>query len=415
MLANSKFTFYHHQKTMPTISPFSKPLYVMAKPAGSTCNLACRYCYYLEKRKYYNNVCQQMSDETLEAFIQQYIEAQTQQEILFLWHGGEPLLRPLSFYKKAIMLQKRYGRGKVIDNCLQTNGTLLTDEWCEFLATNNWLVGISIDGPQEWHDAYRVSHGQKPTWQKVMDGIEMLKKQGVEWNAMAVVNSLNVEHPAEFYNFFKDIGCKYIQFAPIVERIYHKSDDQGLIPGMSHWEDMSTALKNVTPESISPVQWGRFLCEIYDLWANGDVGRIYIQIIEATLANWVGVSPGICTLSASCGNAAAMEYNGDVYSCDHFVFPEYKLGNIHHQSLTAMMYGSQQHDFSAMKQQRLPHQCQECEYKFACYGECPKNRFVYDKYGGPGLNYLCKGYRQFFRHVTDDMNYMAEEFRKQQM
>lgn len=362
--------------------PFGSPLYVMLKPIGSRCNLSCRYCYYLEKAKLYPQQAP-LSEELLETFIQQYIEAQTMPQVLFTWHGGEPLLRPLSFYQRALELQQLYARGRQIDNCLQTNGTLLTDEWCEFLRENRFLVGISIDGPQIFHDAYRCH-----SFDKVMRGIQLLQQHSVEWNAMATVNHLNADFPVEFYRFFKDIGCQYLQFTPIVER-----ESRG----------------QITDFSVTPEQWGRFLCGIYDEWVKEDVGQIFVQLFDATLANWAGEPPGICSMSPTCGRAAAMEANGDVYSCDHFVFPEYRLGNIRQQSLTAMLYGERQQQFGRNKSATLPRQCRECQFLFACHGECPKNRFLKDKYGEPGLNFLCKGYQQFFAHVATDMDFMKAE------
>lgn len=371
-----------------TTTPFGHPLYVMLKPAGAQCNLACEYCYYLEKHELYPDEPHPlMSDELLETFIRQYLEAQTMSQVLFTWHGGETLLRPVSFYRRALQLQQRYARGRQIDNCLQTNGTLLNDEWCAFFKEHRFLIGISIDGPQPFHDHYRSTRGGQPTWEKVMRGIRLLQKHQVEWNAMAVVNSLNADHPQEFYRFFKEIGCQYLQFTPVVECI-----------------DGSVADFSVTPQ-----QWGRFLCALYDEWVREDVGRLFVQTFDATLANWAGVPPGICSLSAMCGHAAVMEYNGDVYSCDHFVFPEFKLGNIRQQTLTAMMYGDRQRAFGRMKHGALPRQCRECRWLFACHGECPKNRFTTDRYGQPGLNYLCAGYRQFFEHVATDMDFMKAE------
>ena len=358
--------------------PFGSPLYVMLKPVGSRCNLACNYCYYLEKGKLYPGQAS-LSEELLETFIRQYIEAQTMPEVLFTWHGGEPLLQPLSFYRKALELQQRYARGRQIDNCLQTNGTLLTDEWCEFLRENRFLVGISIDGPQTYHDAYRCR-----SFEKVMRGIRLLQKHHVEWNAMATVNHLNADDPVGFYRFFKEIGCQYLQFTPVVE-------------------------PSLCDTSVTPEQWGRFICGVYDEWVKADVGQIFVQLFDATLANWAGESPGICSMSPTCGRAAVMEANGDVYSCDHFVFPEYRLGNIRQQSLTEMLYGERQQQFGRNKSARLPRQCRECRFLFACHGECPKNRFVKDKYGEPGLNYLCKGYQQFFAHVASDMDFMKAE------
>ena len=385
-------------------TPFAKPLYVMLKPAGAHCNLACKYCYYLEKNNLYQNSHRHlMSDEILEQFTREYIEAQTMPQVLFTWHGGEPLMRSIDFYKKALALQKKYAHGKQIDNVIQTNGTLLTDEWCEFFAQNHWLVGISIDGPQEYHDHYRVTPAGKPSWEKVMQGISLLKKHRVEWNAMAVVNAYNAEHPLEFYHFFRDNGCQYLQFTPIVERLTEHEDGRTLA---SLADDREIPL---TDTSVTPQQWGNFLCTIFDDWVRHDVGKTFVEIFDCTLANWMGVLPGICAYSKECGHAGVMEHNGDVYSCDHFVFPEYKLGNIRDQSLIDMLYGEKQQAFSRLKHTSLPRQCKECDMEFACHGECPKNRFEKDKYGEPGLNYLCQGYYQYYTHVAPYMDFMKRE------
>ena len=349
---------------MSTYAPFAKPLYVMLKPVGAVCNLACDYCYYLEKSKLYvNNPKHVMSDELLEKFIEEYINSQTMPQVLFTWHGGETLMRPLAFYKKAMELQKKYANGRTIDNCIQTNGTLLTDEWCEFFKENNWLVGVSIDGPQEFHDEYRKNRLGRPSFVKVMQGINLLKKHGVEWNAMAVVNKEKATELADF--------------------------------------------------SVSPEQWGNFLCTLFDEWVKQDVGTYYIQLFDSTLANWVGEQPGVCSMAKTCGHAGVMEFNGDVYSCDHFVFPEYKLGNIYQKTLVEMMYSDKQQAFGQMKQQSLPTQCRECEWLFACNGECPKNRFARTASGEPGLNYLCKGYHRFFSHVAPYMDFMKNELMNQ--
>ncbi len=445
---------------MSTYAPFAKPLYVMLKPVGAVCNLACDYCYYLEKSKLYRDNPKHvpkhvMSDELLEKFIEEYINSQTMPQVLFTWHGGETLMRPLSFYKRAMELQRKYANGRTIDNCIQTNGTLLTDEWCRFFKENNWLVGVSIDGPQEFHDEYRKNkqgkpsfvkvmqginllkkHGVewngmavvndynadypefhdeyrknkqgKPSFVKVMQGINLLKKHGVEWNGMAVVNDYNADYPLDFYNFFKEIGCHYIQFAPIVERIAPHGDGRHLASLAD--KEKSTQLADF---SVTPEQWGDFLCALFDEWVKQDVGTYYIQLFDSTLANWIGEQPGVCSMAKTCGHAGVMEFNGDVYTCDHFVFPEYKLGNIHQNTLVEMMYGERQQAFGLMKQQSLPTQCRECEWLFACNGECPKNRFACTADGEPGLNYLCAGYHKFFSHVAPYMDFMKNELMNQ--
>ena len=389
-------------------NPFAKPLYVMLKPAGAHCNLACKYCYYLEKNKLYPTAQRHlMSDEMLEQFTREYIEAQTMNQVLFTWHGGEPLLRSIDFYRKALSLQQKYAGGRRIDNVIQTNGTLLTDEWCEFFAQNHWLVGISIDGPQPYHDHYRLTAAGKPSWKKVMQGIKLLKKHGVEWNAMAVVNAYNANHPLEFYRFFKENGCQFLQFTPIVERLTRHEDDRTLA-SLADKDEIS-----LSEASVAPEQWGYFLCAIFDEWVRKDVGKIFVEIFDCTLANWMGISPGICAYSKECGHAGVMEHNGDVYSCDHFVFPEYKLGNIRDHSLIDMLYGEQQQEFSRLKHSSLPRQCKECDMEFACHGECPKNRFMKDKYGDSGLNYLCPGYYHYYQHVAPYMDYMKQELMSQ--
>ena len=389
-------------------NPFAKPLYVMLKPAGAHCNLACKYCYYLEKNKLYPTAQRHlMSDEMLEQFTREYIEAQTMNQVLFTWHGGEPLLRSIDFYRKALSLQQKYAGGRRIDNVIQTNGTLLTDEWCEFFAQNHWLVGISIDGPQPDHDHYRLTAAGKPSWKKVMQGIKLLKKHGVEWNAMAVVNAYNANHPLEFYRFFKENGCQFLQFTPIVERLTRHEDGRTLA-SLADKDEIS-----LSEASVAPEQWGYFLCAIFDEWVRKDVGKIFVEIFDCTLANWMGISPGICAYSKECGHAGVMEHNGDVYSCDHFVFPEYKLGNIRDHSLIDMLYSEQQQEFSRLKHSSLPRQCKECDMEFACHGECPKNRFMKDKYGDSGLNYLCPGYYHYYQHVAPYMDYMKQELMSQ--
>ena len=388
---------------MATLSPFARPLYVMLKPAGAHCNLACDYCYYTEKLKLYQNSSNHvMSDALLEKFIKEYIESQMTKEVLFTWHGGETFMRPLSFYQRAVELQQRCARGRQIDNCIQTNGTMITDEWCRFLHDNHWLVGVSIDGPQEFHDEYRRNRMGAPSFVKVMRGIDLLNKYQVEWNAMAVVNDFNADYPLDFYHFFKQIGCHYIQFTPIVERISTHPDGRHL----AAVEEQTTRLADF---SITPEQWGRFTCAIFDEWVREDVGEYFVQLFDSTLANWMGEQPGVCSLAKTCGHAGVMEYNGDVYACDHFVFPQYKLGNISSNTLVEMMYSDKQQRFGQAKHDTLPQQCRQCQFLFACNGECPKNRFCKTKNGELGLNYLCEGYYRFFQHVVPYMDFMKNE------
>ena len=392
---------------MTMLTPFARPLYVMPKPVGSLCNLACAYCYYLEKSLLYETEDAQrrflMSDETLETFIRQYIEAQTQPQVLFTWHGGEPLMRPLSFYRKVLQLQRRYAGGRLIDNCLQTNGTLLTDEWCSFFREHNWLIGISIDGPQELHDKYRRARGGQPSFHKVMRGIRLLQKHGVEWNVMGVVNSFNADCPLDVYHFYKSIGARYIQFTPIVERLLPHPDGRHL----ASVADTSPA--PLASFSVSPRQYADFVCRLFDEWVRQDVGEVYVQLFDAALARWMGLAPGICAMAETCGHAAVIEHNGDVYSCDHFVFPEYLLGNIHHDSLTAMMYSARQQAFGEAKHNAVPPECRACEWNFVCNGGCPKDRFLTTDDGNSHLNYLCDAYRKIFSHMAPYMKFMREE------
>ena len=382
-----------------TAAPFAHPMYIMVKPVGSACNLRCDYCYYLEKQHLYANEGRQMlSDELLERFIREYIESQTTPEVLFTWHGGEPLVRPLAFYEKVVRLQQRYARSRRIANSLQTNGTLINDDWARFFHDQGWLIGVSLDGPEAYHDAFRRTRGGGPSFRNVIRGIDILNRHAVEWNALAVANRLNGDHPLSFYRFFKNIGCRYIQVTPVVERLAHHDDGRQLASLVDEGQ--------LAPFSIRPKQWGNFLCTIFDEWVRHDVSMFFFNIFDATLANWVGVAPGLCTMAKHCGHAGVMEHNGDVYSCDHFVFPEYKLGNIHEQSLVEMMYSERQRRFGRAKADSLPTQCRECQWLNACHGECPRNRFIHTANGEPGLNYLCEGYRQYFSHVAPYMDVM---------
>ncbi len=390
--------------TGETVAPFAKVMYVMAKPAGARCNLRCDYCYYLEKSALTGGVgdCGDMDDALLEKFIREYVAAQTTPEVLFLWHGGEPMLRGLEFYRKVLRLQKRYACGRAVDNSIQTNGTLIDEDWCRFFKDNGFLVGVSIDGPEAVHDRFRRNRAGAPTFRRVMRGIELLDRYGVQWNAMATVNAANVTAPEEFYDFFKGIGCRYLQFTPVVERIMTLPDGGSRLAAPSDREGV------MSPDSISPEQWGSFLCGVFDRWWPGDVGRQFVQIFDATLANWAGRPPGVCVLARECGHAGVLEHNGDLYSCDHFVFPEYRLGNIADKTLVEMMYGPVQQRFGTAKFTSLPRRCRECRFLFACNGECPKNRFAVTEDGEPGLNYLCAGYRRFFEHSAPAMIQMRD-------
>lgn len=364
------------------------------------CNLSCEYCYYLDKNDIVapGHLTQYMSDELLETFIKKYIDSQPQENILFIWHGGETLLRKRSFYERALELQAKYADGHKIDNCIQTNGTLLTDDWCRFFHDNNFLVGVSIDGPGRFHDEYRRDRSDHPTFLKVLRGIQLLNKHDVEWNAMAVVNDYNSNHPLEFYRFFRDkLGCRFLQFAPIVERL-----------NGAQLVSSDSANGKLAPFSVDPETWGNFLCDIFDEWVHNDVGDMFVQIFDATLANWVGVTPGVCSLAPTCGTSPVIEHNGDIYVCDHFVFPEYRVGNINSINLHSLL--NRQIDFGNKKRSTLPTKCLECKYLFACNGECPKNRIISTQTEDHRLNYLCKGYYHFFNHVAPYMELMKEEY-----
>ena len=382
--------------------PFYMPLYLMAKPVGAACNLRCSYCYYLEKSALAGSRRgPTMSPEVLEHFVKSYIEAQTGPAVQFMWHGGEAMMPGLDFYRHVVELQNHYGGGRRIDNSIQTNGTLLTDEWCRFLKENGWLVGVSIDGPKDVHDSFRTDASGRGSFDRVMEGIRLIQAHGVEWNALAVVNSLNVGRPEEFYDFFKTIGCRYLQFTPVVERLTESgrlasADEEGGL---------------VTPQSITPEAWGDFLCRVFDRWVRADVGRMFVQLFDATLANWLGEMPGLCTMGSLCGHAGVMELNGDVYSCDHFVFPQYRIGNIMTHTVAEMMTGPAQTEFGRRKTEGLSARCRACEFLFACHGECPKNRFVRTGADDRPHNYLCEGYRRFFAHAAPYMDFMAGEYR----
>jgi uncharacterized protein len=354
-----------------------------------------------------------MSDEVLGAYIRQYIEAQDVPEISFAWQGGEPTLLGVDFFRRAVELQKRYAGGKRITNALQTNGTLLDEEWCEFLADNRFLIGLSIDGPRELHDAYRVDKQQRPTFDAVVRGLELLKSHRVEFNTLTVVNRLNSERPLEVYRFLKEIGSGFIQFIPLVERV---APTRLKVLGFDFNEPPLAGVADqdaspVTPWSVESKQYGEFLCAIFDEWVSGDVGRVFVQLFDVALGNWLGKGSSLCVFAEKCGAALAMEHNGDVYACDHYVYPQYRLGNLMNASLGEMVASPQQQKFGQDKQSTLPDYCRRCEVRFACNGECPKHRFIRTPDGEDGLNYLCAAYKRFFNHVDNPMKIMANLIR----
>jgi uncharacterized protein len=380
---------------------------VMLKPAGPACNLNCTYCYYLEKKNLFGgDNSSKMSDELLENFTRQFIGGNEVPVVTFTWQGGEPTLMGLDFFRKAVEFQKKYANGKRIENAFQTNGTRLNDDWCKFFADNKMLVGISIDGAEHNNDHYRKTFSGSPTFGRVMKGIELCHKHKVEFNTLSVVNDYNVQYATETYRFLKNIGSGFMQFLPVVERIRTNSGNGDLkLIAPLHGE------AELAEWSVAPSEFGKFLITIFDEWVRNDVARYYVQIFDATLANFVGENPGLCVFSETCGDALIMEHNGNVYSCDHFVYPEYYLGNINETPLIDLVIQQQQFDFGINKRNTLPRQCLQCEVRYACHGECPKHRFMRTSDGKPGLNYLCEGYRMFFKHVEPYMEYMAKELK----
>jgi uncharacterized protein len=388
------------------------PFHIMTKPIGPICNLDCTYCFYLEKEKLYPGTkpgtkSWVMSGEVLERYVREYVAAQPQDEVHFAWQGGEPTLLGVDFFRTVVELQQRYANGKTIHNALQTNGVLLDDEWGEFLAEHEFLVGVSIDGPRELHDCYRVDKGQAPTFDRVMRGIAMLKEHKVEFNTLTVVHRRNSEHPLEVYRFLKEIGTGFIQFIPIVERKAADADGNGLVLIKPSFESAA----EVTEWSVEPEAYGRFLSRIFDEWVKKDVGRTFVQLFDVALESWMGMEASLCVFRKTCGSALAMEHTGDLYSCDHFVYPENKLGNIMETALEKLVDSPEQHAFGEAKLNSLPKMCRTCEVRFACNGECPKHRFLTTPDGETGLNYLCAGYKHFFKHVDPYMQFMAGELR----
>jgi uncharacterized protein len=364
----------------------------MVKPRGAICDLDCRYCYYLEKEELYPGSDFRMTDEVLETFTRQYITSQESPEVVFAWQGGEPTLMGLDFFRRAVAAQQRCRTSRTnVLNVLQTNGVRLTDEWCEFFAAHDFLIGISIDGPAELHDAYRLDKGGSPTFDRVIRGVELLRRHRVEFNVLTAVHAANADHGLEVYRFLRDqVGAAFVQFIPIVER---RGEDRA------------------SDRSVTGAKYGRFLSAVFDEWVRRDVGRVFVQIFDVALAAWVGQRPGLCIFEETCGNALALEHNGDLYSCDHFVRPAHRLGNIGRAELPVLVNAEAQRAFGQAKLGDLPGYCRACEVRFVCNGECPKNRFIRTPDGEPGLNWLCEGYRAFFNHIDPAMRYMANALR----
>lgn len=386
--------------TTEQAEPIKAPpsFHIMLKPRGAICNLDCKYCYFLSKENLYPGSDFVMADELLEDFTRQYIEAQRVSEVTFNWQGGEPTLMGLGFFKKAIAYQRQYRKsGMRIQNALQTNGITLDTEWCRFFKKNNFLIGISIDGPRDLHDVYRVDKGGRPTFDRVMRGLELLKQHRVDFNVLTTVNAANAHYPVDVYRFLRDeVGTRFIQFIPIVER----DNETGFQEG-----------DETTPRSVGSKQYGQFLKAVFDEWVQHDVGRVFVQIFDVALAAWLGVRPGLCVFEETCGGALAIEHNGDLFACDHFVEPDHKLGNLVDAPLLELVGTEAQRAFGEAKRDTLPRYCLQCEVRFACNGGCPKNRFIRAPDDEPGLNYLCAGYKAFFTHIDRPMRRMATELR----
>ncbi|WP_139684827.1 anaerobic sulfatase maturase [Vibrio tasmaniensis] len=382
----------------------SKSVHIMSKPTGSVCNLDCDYCFYLEKEKLYpeRNTNWKMSDETLEVYIEQHILAQHTDHVTFAWQGGEPLMMGIEFYKKAVQLQNKYAKGKSIENTLQTNGLLLNNEWCQFFKTNHFLIGISIDGPEHLHNKYRTSRSGKGSYRKVVQAIDLLRAHHVQFNTLTVIGSHNVDHALEVYLHLKALGSEVHQYIPLVERAATKPTFEGLY--LVDPEHDSAA--KLTEWSVPSLKFGQFLTTIFDYWVKHDVGQVFVPYFDNTLAGWAGEQGNMCTMAPRCGSAFAMEANGDIYNCDHYVYPEHKLGNIHSKTINEMNFSTQNYEF-AIKKKDLSEKCKQCPYIKLCNGGCPKQRFIPRANSSPD-NYLCAGYEHFFHSSEAKMKAMCD-------
>jgi uncharacterized protein len=385
----------------------SKPFHLMAKPVSYQCNIACDYCFYLEKEQGTlkpRKASRHMDDATLEAYVRQYIEANPAPEVEFTWQGGEPTLAGIDFYEKALQLQHKYAGKKRISNSIQTNGVLIDEAWAKFLAKHHFLVGLSIDGPAWLHDRYRKNRNQRSVFDKVIQAMSLLRKHRVEVNVLTVVNNVTAEHPEEIYEYLtRELGADFLQFIPAVEqRSVDEKYGELLYP--------QSLAGSVTEWSVSGEQWGKFMKGVFDQWVRRDVGRVYVQLFDSSLAAWLGEKPSLCVMQASCGAGLVVEQNGDVYSCDHYVYPEHRLGNLRRDNL-AKMAGSKQQKKFGMAKTELTAQCMQCEWRFACHGGCPKHRI--HKNGDRWQNHLCAGYKDMFSHMAPYMRYMAEQIQMQ--
>jgi uncharacterized protein len=392
--------------------PASSAFHLLAKPTGAVCNLDCSYCFFLSKEMLYPGSRFRMADELLETYLRQLIEAHARSpEVTIAWQGGEPTLMGLDFFRRSVELAELYLRpGQRAAYTIQTNGTLLDPEWAAFFREHGFLVGISIDGPRELHDAYRVNKGGKGSFDDVMRGLGHLREAGVEWNALTTIHAANADHGREVYRFLRDdCGARFVQLIPIIERVAEASED-GTVPWTS-WRDRPLYVQDgsrVTARSVTAEQYGRFLIDVFEEWVRRDVGEVYVQMFDVALANWYGEPPSLCIHSETCGLALALEHTGDLYSCDHFVEPRYRLGNIRETHMLELVASQRQRQFGVDKRDTLPRYCRECDVRFACHGGCPKDRFIATPDGEPGLNYLCEGYKAFFHHIDRPMRFMCE-------
>ena len=391
-LRKSTITYYEGQN-LSNPRAFS----LMIKPIGSTCNLHCRYCYYLDKSQLYGGKEPMMDDILLEQIIKQYIETNEMNEVSFCWHGGEPLLTGLDFYEKAIDFQHKHANGKIINNSLQTNGTLITDEWAHFFKDNGFLIGVSIDGPKEIHDAFRKDALGQMSWENTVRGIEKLYRNNVEFNTLSTINHFSENKGLEVYDFLKKCGSNYMQFLPVMERI------NKLTKRIASPKEIDTG---IAPWSVESKAFGQFMCDIFFYWVKYDIGQTYVQLFDATLAKYVGDNPGICIFNETCGDNLIVEHNGDVYACDHFVYQDYKLGNLKQNTMQEMLDSNKQLEFGLSKRNNLTEICQNCKYRFACTGECPKHRF------NDGQNALCEGYKMFYEQTEPYFKLMANELKE---
>jgi uncharacterized protein len=391
------------------LAPTGPSFHLLAKPTGAVCNLDCAYCFFLSKEMLYPGSRFRMADELLDEYLRQLIEAHAgAPEVAIAWQGGEPTLMGIDFFRRAVEAARGLlPPGQRATFGIQTNGTLLDEEWAAFFKQNDFLVGISIDGPRDIHDTYRVNKGGRGTFDRVMRGLGHLRAAGVEWNALTTVHAANAGRGREVYRFLRDeCGARFMQFIPIIERI--SGDEDGA--EWSSWRDRPLYVqegRRVTSRSVTAEQYGRFLIDVFEDWVRRDVGTVFVQMFDVALASWAGEQPHLCVHSETCGRALALEHTGDLYSCDHFVEPRHRLGNIMERPMRELVFSARQERFGRDKRDTLPRMCRECDVRIACHGGCPKDRFISTPDGEDGLNYLCEGYREFFHHVDRPMRLMT--------